>query len=143
MAITITNGYLTLAELKSHPALDIDANDNVDDTRLEGVIEGVSRWIDQDRKRRFFTTGSDETRYFTTEVSHRCVIEDLISMTTLKTDFDGDGTYETIWATTDYRLFPYNGSLNGEPYIAIEQRPYSVNTFPTYPGAVQVIGKFG
>ena len=139
--MTITNGYIDLATLKAD--LIIKPSDPVDDTRLERIIEAVSRAIDKDRKRRFYTTTSDETRYFTAEFGHRCVIADLLTLTTLKTDLDGDGTYETTWASTDYNLFPYNATLNDEPYLAIEKAIFGVNFFPTHLKGVQVVGKFG
>lgn len=133
--MTIGSGYCTLDELKDRLGVD----DNADDAALASVVNAVSRWIDQDRNRRFYTTTNDETRYFTAKNSDRVVIDDLISLTTLKTDFDGDGTYETTWTATDYRL----GPANLTPKLEISRRVYGSYYFPIFDDGVQVVGKFG
>lgn len=137
--MSITNGYCTVIEFKSrlyNSNVDAQAS-NEDDSQFEGVIEAVSRAIDRIKNREFFATTA--TRYFTAESSNRCKIDDLLSLTTLKTDEDGDGTYEVTWTATDYRLFPYNKM----PYMEINTRPSGSYVFPLDDGAVQVVGSFG
>ena len=52
-------------------------------------------------------------------------MDDLLSVTTLKTDEDGDRTYEITWATTDYDLMPYNATLESQaqPYSHLQTTP--------------------
>jgi hypothetical protein len=137
--------YATLAEAKAR--LGIPTSDTDDDTKLEAMLEGISRVIDWRCRRRFYTTESDETRYFTAEFSDRLWPGDLLSITTLKTDDDADGTYETTWtADTDYYLEPYNAALDEQPYTKISVAPLtSANyAFPTgLAKGVQIVGKWG
>lgn len=137
--MTITNGYCDLPTLKrrlwdSNPDLQADSTDDV---ALENIIEAASRWIDRDRNRVFYATTA--TRYFTAVNSGRVKIDDLLSLTSLKTDFFDDGTYETTWTTADYRLFPANAA----PYTEINTRAGGTKEFPLSDDAVEVTGSWG
>ena len=137
----LVNGYCTLDELKAPGRLDIGDNDSIDDTHLESVITAVSRCIDADRNRRFYAVS--ETRYYTPETALFVPVDDLLSVTTLKTDENGDGTYERTWATTDYYLYPYNAVVNGRSYIAIERSLLSNYLFTRVRKSVEIAGSFG
>jgi len=142
--LTITNGYCTLAEVKLRVWPTDAAANSTEDTLLEDMVMAASRTIDNDTSRRFFTTSSDETRtYQATSFDSLCFI-DILSVTSLKTDDDGDGVYETTWATTDFFLAPFTAALDGKPYTVIHTTPNGSYTFPVgaYAG-VQVVGKFG
>lgn len=141
--MTISNGYATLAEFKARYYA--GSSSTTDDTVVENVIEAVSRWIDHFCNRRFHTTSSDETRYFTAEFDDLLLTnDDIVSITTLATDEDGDRTYETTWAATDYDLEPFNASLDGRPYTRIAVTPNGDNAFPVdIAKGVKVLGKFG
>ena len=135
--MTITNGYCTLEQLSS--VLDMGTVSSYD-TELELVIESISRGIDDYCSRRFYTTDADETRYFTAISNNECKIDELLSITSLKTDDDLDGTYEITWASGDYNLFPYNASQ----YSFIETTPLGSYLFlKNARKNVQVVGKFG
>ena len=70
--------------------------------------------------------------------------DDLLSITTLKTDDDDDGTYEQTWATTDYHLKPDNAALDGKPYRAIEVADTSQLSLPVaVQKGVEIVGSFG
>lgn len=132
--------YCTLAELKARA----DIGDTEDDTILTQVISAVSRWIDDFCGRRFYTTSANETRYFTAEDYDQLKVSDIVSITTLKTDADGDRTYETTWdAALDYDLEPFNASLDSKPYNKIRVTPNGHWSFPTLRKGVQIVGKFG
>lgn len=135
--MTISNGYATLTELKAY----LDISDPEDDPKLENVITATSRWIDQELGRRFYT--ASETRYFTAHNPRLCIVDDLQSITTLSTDYGGDGTFETTWTSTDYNLWPYNASTDSKPYSAIEAAPAGNYSFPTVRRGVSVAGVFG
>lgn len=140
--MTISNGYCTLAELKGR--LGISLADTGDDGALESVVNAVSRWIDRHCGRRFYSTAVDETRYYTAIDSDWLPLpDDLLSVTSLSTDSDGDRTYETTWASTDYDLEPANASLDGLPYEAIRVAPLGRYTFPTGQKGVKIVGRFG
>ncbi len=106
--MAITNGYATLAQVKA--ALRI--TDSVDDPLLEMAIESGSRAIDGYANRNFYSSGS-AVRVFTPSDSFVTEIDDLISLTTLKTMTDDDSTFDTTWSASDYQLEPLNGRADG------------------------------
>lgn len=135
--MAITNGYATLDEVRRRiPHIEDD-----DDTDLGSVIEGISRWIDQHRGRRFYA--ATETRYYSPPSLDLVVVDDLLSLTTLKTDEDGDQTFERTWTSADYELFPYNASTDGVPYISIERSRLGALVFPAGFRSTEVAGSFG
>ncbi len=138
--MAIVNGYTTLSTVKAR----LGIPDTADDATLEAIITAVSRWIDRYCGRRFYTTASDETRYYEAAQADRLFMDDIISVTGLATDEDGDGVYETAWAATDYTLEPANAVLDGEPYTAIKTTPNGSYAFPVgVSRGVKVVGKFG
>lgn len=132
--------YATVAELKSRSNI----TDATDDTVLASVLDAVSRQIDEHCSRRFYKNSVDETRYYTAESPYLLFVDDLVSVTTLYTDGDGDRTYESTWDTDDYDLEPVNASLTSKPYTTIEVAPRGLYTFPVdIRRGVKVVGVFG
>jgi hypothetical protein len=132
----ITNGYCTIQQIKD--ALRI--SDAVDDSLLELSIEAASREIDAYCQRVFYS--STATREFVTESNFVVQIDDLVSLTYLKTSTDR--LWETTWGTTDYQLEPTNGIAGGlvQPYTRI--RAVGNYYFPAQlEASVQVTGVFG
>ena len=131
--------YATLADVKRQ--LDID--DTVDDGLLELCITSASRAIDNMTERTFGQV--EETRVFVPDDSFFCPIDDLYSLTTLKTADDADQEFDVTWGVKDRQLEPLNGSLNGTdwPYTGI--RAVGDYLFPTVgsEATVQVTGVFG
>jgi hypothetical protein len=141
--MTITNGYATIEQLQAH----IDASGDAvftgaDHLNMELAIEAASRWIDEYTGSRFYATS--ETRYYTADWYDLLYVDDLISITTLKTDDDWDGVYETTWATTDYILEPRNAALRSFPYRQIRINVNGNYSFPrNVSEGVQIVGSFG
>lgn len=141
--MTITNGYATLADLEAF----IDPNASAsfterDRNTMETCIEAASRWIDGELDARFYA--STETRYYTPRWHDLLHINDLLSVTTLKTDDDDDATYETTWAATDYVLEPRNANTDGRPYRQIRITTSGDYSFPTgVRDGVEIVGSFG
>lgn len=119
----------------------VDVTDLDDDAEIEKVVTAISRAIDAVCKRRFYA--ANETRYFTAQRADLLFVDDLLSVTTLKTDEGGDRIYETTWATTDYDLLPANAALAGEPYLRIAPAPMSSKRFPGHAKGVEIAGSFG
>lgn len=141
----ITNGYASLADLKG--ALRI--TDSVDDTLLELSIESASRQIDGACERVFYSTSA--TRVYRPRDSFVTEIDDLVTLTTLKTSSRADGVFDITWSATDLQLHPLNGLVGGSyrPFDSITAigeylfplwEPKSVNA---YEATVQVVGTFG
>jgi hypothetical protein len=133
--------YATLAEFKSA----IGITDSTDDTPLQSVLDATDALIDNytDRKQGFGT--ATETRYYNADNYEYVLVDDLVSVTTLTTDDNGDGTYPTTWvAGTDYNLAPGNAALDGWPYTELDVSVTYPKNFPkgVYRG-VKVTGVFG
>lgn len=137
--MAITNGYCSLTDVKG--ALRI--TDSVDDTLLELAVESASRQIDGHCERVFYN--EVETRIFTPTDSYVCVIDDLASLTTLKTADDAEGVFDTTWQSGDYQLEPLNGKSGGLVTPATQIRAVGDFLFPTVgsEATVQVTGTFG
>jgi len=141
-----TGDYCTLGELKARVWPDGSTPDTTNDIMLASMINAASRLIDNFCGRRFYTTTADETRYFDTEDGYYLWPDvDIVSITSLETDSDGDRTYEDTWtATTHYDLKPDNATVDGSPYRWIEVAPQSGYAFPTGGSkAVKIVGKVG
>ena len=105
--------YASIADIKG--VLGITAT--TDDTMIRKIVEAASRSIDNYCNRIFVTQTS--TKYFDGAII--LWVPDLLSITTLKTDEDGNGTYEnTFQVSTE----PVDYLLYG---IGLED---SYNTFP-------------
>ena len=133
--------YATLAQFKAA----VGITDSTDDTALQNVLDATDTLIDLycDRKTGFGT--ATETRYYTAEDYQYVLTDDLVSVTTLQTDDDANGTYETTWtAGTDFVLAPANAALDGFPYTEIDTSVSWPRNFPkdVYRG-VRVVGVFG
>jgi hypothetical protein len=116
--VTITNGYLTTDEARQYAGLSYDADTEL----LDDVVTAVSRAIDQACQRHFWQTSAGTARYFESPMSatlHLGAFCDLVTVTEVKVDRDGDGTYEETITASDYALGPAN------PSAAPEQRPYT------------------
>jgi hypothetical protein len=145
--MAITNGYATLADVKSGFRI----QDSVDDTMLELSIEAASREIDGYCERVFYNAGTATRVYIPTDTFYT-ETDDIISVTTLKTSSTGE-TFDTTWsASGDYQLEPLNGisgGLIGHPATRIRAigsylfplwSPKNVNS---HEATVQVVGVFG
>lgn len=138
--MTITNGYCTLEDLKTQ----LTITDAADDTRLEAVITAVSRLIDTEARRRFYTSPADETRYYTAASSEFVLTDDIVSVTSVATDNAGDGSYATAWVSTDFQLSPFNASALGMPYTEIRVKRLGSQKFNRcIEAGVKIVGKFG
>lgn len=101
--------YVTPEVLKSRKGI----TDNVDDAEMWTACRAVSRWIDEYCNRVFARRAV--TVKLQTCGQYALRTPDLVSVTTLKTDDDGDGVYETTWSASDYELQPVNAALEVQP----------------------------
>ena len=106
----MTHAYATLTTLKTR--LTISAT--TDDTTLRLLLESVSRVVDKWCRRHFYALSA--TRYEDGTSGRLFLSDDLLSVTTLKTDEDGNGVYENTFLAADYLLYP----LNGYPKLAVD-----------------------
>jgi hypothetical protein len=136
--------YCSLAELKARIWPIGTTSDTVEDEILEAIITSVSRTIDNYCGRRFYVSTADETRYFETDdPEYLFPGVDIKTVTTIKTDADGDRTYENTWDTDDFDLYPENAALDNQPYTWIRTAVNGSYSFPSIPRAVEIVGTFG
>jgi hypothetical protein len=142
--MTVVSGYITQVELiaRLDPNSEITETD-AEKTQMDSIINAVSRMIDRYCGRKFFL--STETRYYTPKYHSHIFIDDLMSLTTLKTDEDLDYIYEYTWASTDYALSPYNAQSATEksPYNMIEIKYNGNYSFPLSNKSVEIAGSWG
>lgn len=105
--MAITNGYITLAELKSYMKPSI--GDSSDDTELEYAVEAASRMIDQHCRRRFYADTSATARTYRAEWVDKIYVDDISTLTGLlvSTDTTDNGTFDRSWTvSTDFEMEP-------------------------------------
>lgn len=131
--MAITNGYATLAELKTY----LGITGSTDDARLELAVEAASRAIDAECSRRFYPVTA--TRYFQTDDPLRCDLDDdLLAVTSIAYDSTGRRDYVAL-AGTDYEIDPETA-----PYRIIYIAPGSSVSFPPLlRRGVRVVGSWG
>ena len=113
---------ITTANLKTH----LGISDSVDDTTLGYAVNSTNKAIVNYCGRNFdkVAEASETARSFPADNSGLCRVDDFWSTLNLvvKTDDNGDGTFETTWTIgTDLILEPLNGLVNGQawPYCRI------------------------
>lgn len=117
--------YATVEALKSRMQISTSTHD----FEVHEACFAASRGVEQYCERTFYQV--TETRTFVPRDYYDVLLpewNDLVSVTTLKTDASGDGTFETTWASTDYQLLPHNRSgPETKPFTAIKAL---ARTFP-------------
>jgi len=141
--MAITNGYCTLADVKSALRL----TDNVDDGLLEKAVESASRRIDGYCGRFFYKTASTAINLYPINEYLLRMPEDLANSTvTIKIDTNANGTYATtLTQGVDYILEPTDASLRGYPYVharMVGGATFPLFTVPSFP-TCQVTGFWG
>lgn len=141
--------YLTTAEFKAEAGI----SDVLDDARIAIWITRAARAIDracnvepgyfaaQTMTKLFDWWGNAATGTAHRDLADGLAVPALLSVTTLKTDEDGDGTYEITWtAGTDYALYPLNESPKRVVRVLSETGRY---TFPEGQSRIQIVGSWG
>lgn len=140
--MAITNGYCTLAQVKAALRL----TDSDDDTLLEERIEAASRRIDGYCSRFFYKTASTAVGQYALNEFVLPVSDIANSTVTVKTDDDGDGTFEDTWTQgVDYQLEDLDASITGYPYrriVAIGSKTFPLIVQPQAP-VIQVTAQWG
>jgi hypothetical protein len=134
-------GYTTLPELKA--ALNIPVTDTADDDDLQDAILTASRAVDGDCQRHFYKLTEPRTLQAIDPYRLRLgAYSDLVSITTLKTDADGDGAFETTWQAGDYQLLCQDGTpnVNAGPEPRPYQRIRAIGN-QVFPTAIWVTGR--
>lgn len=144
----INQGYATRNQVKA--ALRIGTADTIDDDLIDNCVGAASRLIDGYCNRRFWQSGTAESRVYQAEDSFYCSIDDVAGTAiTLKTSSQADGTFDVTWKVSDYQMEPLNGSLDGLTWSYDKLRAVGDYLFPTVnanygeQALVQVTAVFG
>lgn len=126
------------------------------DSVLLPVLERVSRAADDGLGRRFYSEtdtvlydGYGGTKLDLRRGQTEKYRSDLISVSTLKIDTTGDGTFDTtLVPDDDYWLYPPNPSTRFEPATRIDiptsrTTTPAISVWPTAPRRIEIAGKFG
>lgn len=139
----MANEYVNSTAFKA--TLDM-STESYADADIAVALEAASRAIDEICNRRFWKDAdAAQIRYYDPVDGELLRLDDLVSLTELAIDRDGNGTYEEVWTTSDYVLQPYNAAADSKPYETIRRRVRAnYSCFPTsYEYAIRVTGKFG
>lgn len=141
--------YVSVAELKSR--IGMPQTDTSDDDQLLLACQSATRGIDMFCGRYFWQ--ATDSRVFPSQGIDICVVDDLVSVTTLATDTTGTNVYDTTWAASDYRLEPANAAGNNpepRPYTSIRSMSgagghfFFPQIYPmSNPDRVKITGVFG
>lgn len=125
--------YATIGDLKN--ALGISTT--TDDVVMRKMLESASRFIDKWCNRHFYVFSG--ARYFDGD-ENTLLIDDLLSISTFKTDDNVDGVFENTWATSDYILYP----RNSYPKLWVELTGYgNYGSFALLNNSVEITGMWG
>jgi hypothetical protein len=137
--------YITVKELRLQAGATKRDEASERDNIMLAIGVAVSQQIDNAMARSFRVyTGA---RTFTPEWSDKLSLPDLLGLTTLRSDDDFDGVYETTWVTgTDYLLGPLNAPLDQRPYthVRVGRRPgLARGFFVGWDSHIEIDGKWG
>jgi len=143
--------YVSVEELKDR----LRITDTQDDMSLQFAVQSASKWI-EGYTGRYFWQGPDTRTYVPYDIYEQ-PLDDIVSITSFRTDQDGDGVFEQVWVQdTDYQLatsrYEFNQMVSGE------LRPFTLARVITAAGGgkffpyiwpfaplnrIQVTGQFG
>lgn len=138
--MAITNGYCTLAQIKSATRL----TDALDDTLLEMAVESASRMIDAECDRNFYSSGT-ATRDFTPNDDYTVDVDDLTSIVSVKLDDAGELTFLITLEASDYQIEPLNQRVSGNFFPISRLRMVGEYLLPIYKrqATVRIQGVYG
>lgn len=130
--------YTTKAIIKAR----LNITGSTYDDAIDGTILSASRQIDNWCGQSFAQSAS-EARYYTGRFDDTLTIDPLVSVSEIKSDSTGNGTYATTWDAADYVLLPRNASGQSRPYTEIRVAWGHSLAFPLFGESVKVTGVFG
>lgn len=135
---TSTGRQNLLPELKSR----LQITNNNHDADLAITLEGAWDDVQEFTRRRFYSVTA--TAYYTADNACRLMTDDILSISALRTDADGDGVYETTWSATCYVLTPRNATIDAKPFTGLRLAYNSSAYLPNgVEDGVQIVGVFG
>jgi hypothetical protein len=150
-----TKNYCTREELQASMPELTGAQWDTYEAILEALVTRASRAIDTfcNREPGAFFVEDDTTRYFDGSGERTLWTGELAAPPTSLSvaesgdidDSSGTGGDYTLWAASDYLLWPYNALLEQIPFLRIDVDTLNGTKtgFYRYPKSVKLVGKFG
>lgn len=142
--MAVVNGYCTEAELREWMG---DTGTILSSAVLVNSINSASRAIDEycGIGRKFWLDGSAVSRDFRVREPNIAWVHDIgdASGMTVSTDDIGDGSFSTLWSSSDYELSPYvEDDTKPHAFFRLHTfgRPFPVNR---YRRTLRITAKFG
>lgn len=139
----LTDRLVTADDLKEI----LGISDAVDDNRLTLAADAATQIVQAYCDRHFVQQETATARVFTALDPWMLEVDDISTTSGLviKTDEDGDGVFETTWATSDYQLEPLNGKQIGQNWPYTRIRAIDAREWPLEYGqaVVQVTARWG
>lgn len=136
--------YLTVADLKKTLELN---GESYADSDIGVAITAASRAVENATDRRFWADAdADQVRYYTPTDAGMLLVDDLVTLTELATDEQGDQSFSRVWTTNlDVFAEPLNAAADGKPYtrLCVNGARTSLYFPVQYGRSVRVTGKFG
>ena len=137
----ILNVYATPASLKRR----VGIADTTHDATLWHLLHVASRIVDGFCRRQFYV--STESKRFDVRYGDGVHVDDLIEVSQVVEDWDGDGVFERVRHRSEYVLYPLDAnptSPHGFPFHVMRtSRRSSGRCFPSGRAAVQINGRWG
>lgn len=115
---SVNQFYCSVEELKDR----LGITTTVNDLSSQMAVQAAAKWVDAYCGRHFFQMV--DTRTFIPYSIWEQPLDDIVSVTQLSVDFDGDGVYEQLWTQgTDYQLM-FEGHEFAQ-FTPGEARPYT------------------
>lgn len=112
--MAIADAYATAAQYRET----INKSLTADDTEVLRQLTSISRMIERECGRIFNKDAAATVRLYTPSDCELLEVDDLVSVTSIKVDVDGDLDFTTddaLTVSTDYELLPLNAATGAEP----------------------------
>lgn len=140
----VVNGYCSELELRTWMS---DSGSILSQSLIEGAINATSRMIERFCGRRFWKDESPTTRKYIVSDPDIVWVDDIATTDGLivKTDDLADGSFTTLWGSTDYELSPFNSEVDSATPHAFYRIHGVERLFPVnkYRRTLEVTASFG
>lgn len=132
------DSYATAAEYRDR----IDKTITTADATILIGLTAISRVLEEELGRVFNQSAAAQVRYFDTPMNSGAsvLIDDLVAITELALDLEGDASWGTIVAPAAAYLLPYNAAISNRPYTRLAS---PTTTFGDHIKAVRITGTWG
>jgi hypothetical protein len=129
--VSTSNAYITNGQLTQWMMNDQTAS-TIESSQIDMAIDAASRSVEEYCERRFYLDAQTSSRVFWAQHPTACFVDDIGDVTgmVVQTDENGDGVFETTWATTDYQTEPANAIVRNRPIYSL--RATRARLFPRF-----------